>query len=398
VIRHSIKRLRTPKKGESKFQLRLTTGHGKDTKKLTRRFNSREEAKQFIEDEEKRILEENKIKAELRLLGLSAEDVRTWDTELAYYESNKLPLLSNAWRQTVEAFAREVNPFLAGKGVYTEINHQLVDVISKFLQTARPLIGKNGEAVRMKPPDSLKTLSLKISWIQSVLNYSVEKQRIKYSPIVSFKKTKAPESEIEFWERAEAEDFFKCLNDGVIDTPNEHDLIAMYLTHLSCALRTGELFALKPKCIKRSISQLYISEQIDKVTGEIAVLKGKKARSVPLNGDILRELDAIIKRDGIKSDELIFRFRDHAFERKHYYSTFTRRVSNWGGRSITPHGLRHTGATLMLLSGVDIRTLQKILGHTELKTTERYAHVLNSQITEAAQFSIRSVKRIEAPK
>ena len=56
-------------------------------------------------------------------------------------------------------------------------------------------------------------------------------------------------------------------------------------------------------------------------------------------------------------------------------------------RKYTTHKLRHTAATLMYQSGVDIRALQEILGHEHLSTTEIYTHVDNEQIREAAERS-----------
>ena len=49
------------------------------------------------------------------------------------------------------------------------------------------------------------------------------------------------------------------------------------------------------------------------------------------------------------------------------------------------HKLRHTAATLMLSNGVDVRTLQELLGHENLNTTQIYTHVDNSELRIAAQ-------------
>lgn len=49
------------------------------------------------------------------------------------------------------------------------------------------------------------------------------------------------------------------------------------------------------------------------------------------------------------------------------------------------HKLRHTAATLMLQNGVDVRTLQEVLGHEHLNTTQIYTHVDNSELRLAAQ-------------
>ena len=48
------------------------------------------------------------------------------------------------------------------------------------------------------------------------------------------------------------------------------------------------------------------------------------------------------------------------------------------------HKLRHTAATLMIQHGVDVRTVQEVLGHEHLNTTEIYTHVDNSELHIAA--------------
>ena len=51
---------------------------------------------------------------------------------------------------------------------------------------------------------------------------------------------------------------------------------------------------------------------------------------------------------------------------------------------ISPHKLRHTAATLMLQNGVDVRTLQEVLGHENLNTTQIYTHIGNTELKRAA--------------
>jgi site-specific recombinase XerD len=51
----------------------------------------------------------------------------------------------------------------------------------------------------------------------------------------------------------------------------------------------------------------------------------------------------------------------------------------------SPHKLRHTAATLMLKNGVDVRTLQELLGHANLNTTQIYTHIDNSELRIAAE-------------
>lgn len=54
---------------------------------------------------------------------------------------------------------------------------------------------------------------------------------------------------------------------------------------------------------------------------------------------------------------------------------------------ISPHKLRHTAATLMLQNGVDVRTLQEVLGHENLNTTQIYTHLANQELKKAADMN-----------
>ena len=56
-----------------------------------------------------------------------------------------------------------------------------------------------------------------------------------------------------------------------------------------------------------------------------------------------------------------------------------------GLREYSPHKLRHTAATLMLQNGVDVRTLQEVLGHQSLSTTQIYTHVNSPMLREASR-------------
>ena len=102
--------------------------------------------------------------------------------------------------------------------------------------------------------------------------------------------------------------------------------------------------------------------------------KGSKDRMVYPPRELLYDLRDYIADKGIERQRHIF-----IITRQRVFQT----VKDLSGRS--PHKLRHTFAVNYLESGGDLRTLQKILGHSSLKTTSIYLDLLDSTVQDASE-------------
>jgi integrase/recombinase XerD len=122
-------------------------------------------------------------------------------------------------------------------------------------------------------------------------------------------------------------------------------------------------------------------EDIDVITGEINIIgKGSKERIVQIcNPEVLAKLSEyrLIFDSEIKSSGYFFVNRLH---RRFSEQSVRNLIGNYARMAeitqhITPHMFRHTFATLLLEEDVDIRYIQRMLGHASIKTTEIYTHV-----------------------
>lgn len=107
--------------------------------------------------------------------------------------------------------------------------------------------------------------------------------------------------------------------------------------------------------------------------------KGARDRQVYISDRTLQsEISELLERGARQTtqDSHLFVNRRNRPMRPQSVRIALRRYSEAsGGRRITPHMLRHTAATLLIERGVDIRFVQKLLGHSSISTTEIYTHV-----------------------
>ncbi len=105
--------------------------------------------------------------------------------------------------------------------------------------------------------------------------------------------------------------------------------------------------------------------------------KGAKQRIVPLTRQAVAAIQHyLLHRPHTQSRRLFVNSRGHPI-RGHVINTMLDEVlakAGLAGQGITPHKLRHTFATQLIHKGVDVRTVQELLGHADLGTTARYLH------------------------
>lgn len=144
------------------------------------------------------------------------------------------------------------------------------------------------------------------------------------------------------------------------------------------------------------ISRLDIAD-IDRRQGQARLFgKGSKERIVPLYAEALRWLETYLsdarqelaaKAKGVRDDKALFlSTRGRRMSAAALRTRFERQVKLAGlDPSLTPHAMRHTYATELLTGGADMRSVQELLGHASLSTTQIYTHLSVERLKDAAR-------------
>jgi integrase/recombinase XerD len=143
----------------------------------------------------------------------------------------------------------------------------------------------------------------------------------------------------------------------------------------ACGLRTSEVIDLE-------LVRIDLDEGILRARG-----KGSKERIVPVGRIATRAVADYVRKGRPKlvgarlQNRLFVNFRGGPLTRQGLYKIVQRHAVSAGlGDRMSPHTLRHTFATHLLAGGCDLRSLQEMLGHADVATTQVYTHLSNQQL------------------
>jgi integrase/recombinase XerC len=154
--------------------------------------------------------------------------------------------------------------------------------------------------------------------------------------------------------------------------------VAMLELLYATGIRVGELVGL-------DLDDLDRDRNVVRVLG-----KGRKERTVPFGHPAARALDRwlaagrpVLRCDGA-GPALFLGARGRRIDQRAVRTLVHRRIADVpGAPDIGPHGLRHTAATHLLEGGADLRSVQELLGHASLATTQLYTHVTSERLRAA---------------
>ena len=231
------------------------------------------------------------------------------------------------------------------------------------------------------------TRARKVATIRSFYKYLVNKTRVL---------DENPIKELDSPRQRQALPRFLTLDESIqllesIDGENMERDFCIITLFLNCGLRISEMVGLNLSDIRGD---------------RLRVLgKGNKERIVFLNlacQNAIEDWLAVRSKSGAVDPYALFITRKHTRVTKdgiHYMLKKRFTAAGLDSSKYSAHKLRHTAATLMLQNGVDVRTLQEVLGHEHLNTTQIYTHVDSDSLRSAAQANpLGNMKRRGRPK
>ncbi len=233
-----------------------------------------------------------------------------------------------------------------------------------------------------------KSKARKQASIRSFFNYLTKTMHLlENNPALALDTPKQKKSLPQYLTEAEC----NRLLDAVSGPFPERDY-CMILIFLSCGLRISELVGIN----------------LSDLRGEALRIQGKgnKERILFLTEAVLEAIDDyLLVRDDPRIPDAE---KDALFISRNFRRISSRGVQQMVEKTLlkagldagkySPHKLRHSAATLMLQNGVDVRTLQEVLGHEHLNTTQIYTHVDNEGLRVAAAANPMGRRRKEKTK
>src|SRR5262249_41931008 len=114
----------------------------------------------------------------------------------------------------------------------------------------------------------------------------------------------------------------------------------------------------------------------------IPVSKNGESRHVPLNDAAVSALESARRISGAESWVFLNRYSERLVSPREWFDPA---VKEAGLKNFTWHCLRHTFASRLVMAGVDLRTVQELMGHKTIQMTVRYAHLAPKHQLAAVQ-------------
>lgn len=288
-----------------------------------------------------------------------------WNDTLVDFQTH-IRLEKGLSQNTVEAYTHDVE--LLRDYAINELNKRPTQIEAPDIQNLMLHIGRDKE---LGPSSQARVLS----GIRALFKYLLLEEIITIDPAEHIMPPKLGTHLPEVLSPAEVDAMQHTID---LSEPLGHRNLAIIETLYSCGLRVSELCDMK-------ISNIYPAEQFIRIHG-----KGDKERLVPISDKALHEIKNYLytrEEFPIKpehTDTLFLNRRGAKIGRIMIFNIVKEAAEKAGiTKNVSPHTLRHSFATALVMGGADLRVVQAMLGHESIVTTEIYTHISREHLRRA---------------
>lgn len=275
----------------------------------------------------------------------------------------------NFSEQTIHAYSNDLNQFLQ------TIKRSTKEYSSKLFERENLTNFIRRHIIELKEKGVKKSsLCRKLSAIRTFLDFLMMKEIISENPARELRNPKKDKTLPTFLTEDEVNTLIETIQDDDFISLRDRAIIEILY---SGGMRISELLNLK-------LQDFVLKEEFVKVKG-----KGRKERIVPLGTIAIRALCRYLEvlKKKFSTDNGIFLNRFGNILTARTVERMIKRRAREAGitKDITVHTLRHSFATHLLDRGADLRSVQELLGHKNLTTTQIYTHLTTSKLREIYQ-------------
>ncbi len=310
----------------------------------------------------------------------TADDFRQSITDLdalfeRFYNTKIAEGRSQSTLENYRRFYGFFTDYLDKQGIERNINEIEADTIRSYMVwLTESRIRFDGHKYK---PDSAKRKGLSavtvndyVKILKTMFKYLHDEGLIKRNPIANVKKMRQAHERIETLTVEELKALIKAPEQRRYAEFRDYVIINVLIDTMA---RIGEVLSIKETDVDFSSNTLHIR-------GEIA--KNRKARIVPIQKRTARLIRELLSETAEFNNPYVFLTNYGAQLNPGHFRKHLRLYAESAGikKNVKPHILRHTGATLFLEAGGDIRHLQILLGHSDLRMVMRYTHLSNESL------------------
>lgn len=213
--------------------------------------------------------------------------------------------------------------------------------------------------------------------ISSVYAMAVKLKYVQQNPIRNIDYFEENLDNFDYWNDEEVSSFLKWAKQ------NENPRFSIYHLAYETGMRRGEVQALSRDCIDFNSNTIKIRQSYCGHTKRIELqTKGGRSRVVGMSEGLRKTLQAQLSSHNF--DLLFCRKDGKPLSNDYFRFHFKKDQQKANARGITFHDLRHTFASHFVMKGGSLYDLQQLLGHEDIKTTQRYAHLAQDYLKSKA--------------